>query len=118
MRQVQDSAMMDQCQIMRYSETFDAAHFPVPAWTAEPAIACGLEMANGKRQRKAELTAIAWDARIRLPIGTTLDVRDRIKLIKKYGETVTAITYELMSPASQGPSGLVAQLRKFDPGVQ
>ena len=111
MRSVQDGAMQDTCRVLAYSSTPDAYNNPEASYTPGSEMPCGLEMISpDELQASGHVPVI--DAHIRLPIGTTLDTRDRIQVTKRYGETLdTALTFEIAGPAKRGPSGLYLDLK-------
>lgn len=117
MRMAQESAMMDTCVLMRYGETFDPMHHPVPSWTDGPVLACGLNMSGGEELSSDGRVLVSWTASLRLPAGTLLDVRDRVRMVLRFGQVCEQIIYDLAGPAQEGPSGLVARLRATNPRV-
>lgn len=106
--------MQDTCLILAYSATSDDYGNPDPTYTAGSALACGFEPVRPRElQESGEVPVI--DARLRLPIGTTLDERDRMRMTKRYGETLSpAEDFEIVGPVMRGPSGLVVGLRLVD----
>jgi len=117
MQTTQEAAMLDTCILMRYSETMDSMNHPVPTWTDGPVLPCGLDMTGGREQRGSQRNLVTWDARLRLPINTDLNLKDRVRIILRFGQPCVPIVYELDGPPEQGPSGLVAPLKKVEPSV-
>lgn len=118
MKVAQEEGMMDLCQILTYSETLDAINHPVPSWVDGPMTACGLDPTGGQEVRGADKIIVRWDAMIRLPLTTSFNLRDRIKIMRRFGQLVSdAIIYEIIGPADIGPSGLVIPLRKVVPST-
>lgn len=117
MRDVQESAMQDTCVVLAYSSSADAYGNPTATYTAGSAISCGLELVDpDEEQASGEVPTI--DARLRLPMGTTIDERDRIRVTHRYGEALSsAQTFEIEGPVKRGPSGLVLDLRVVDDGT-
>lgn len=102
--------MQDTCQVLVYSSADDAYNNPSPTYTPGSAISCGVELVGPDEvQESGEVPVI--DARIRLPINTTIDARDRIRVTHRYGEDVTDEDYEIEGPVQRGPSGLVVTCR-------
>lgn len=116
MRTAQDGHMMDTCYLQTYSRTFNTFGEPVETWTdAENSTACGLEMKPGRELRMKDKTPVEYDAIIRLPIATVPDEKDRIKITKRFGETITpSLVFEIVAPIQRGPSGIRLLLRKID----
>jgi len=114
MRSTQDAAMQDTCQVLVYSSAADGYGNPSPTYTAGDAIACGLELVSpSEKQASGDVPVI--DARLRLPIDTTIDERNRIQVTHRYGEELdTAQIFEIEGPVKRGPSGLVLDLRLSD----
>lgn len=107
--------MQDTCIIQAYSATPDTYGDPVPTYTDGAAIACGFDPTGGRESWRPDMTALHVDATVRLPIATTLDTRDRIKITKRFGVAITAIVFEIVGLPQRGPSGLVVELVKVTP---
>lgn len=118
MQATQESAMMDTCVLMRYSEALDAINHPVPTWTDGESMLCGLDMTGGTEQRGSQRVIVRWDAVIRLPLDTVIDLRDRIRITHRFGQALASgLVYEIAGPAEIGPSGIVLPLKKVAPSV-
>ena len=114
LRTAQASAMQDRCKILAYSSTTDDYGNPSPVYTAGAEIACGVEMLErepGEMFGTGETPTA--DVRIRLAVGTVITNYDRVQITRRYGETVSAITYEVVQPPMRGPSGLRVLLRQM-----
>lgn len=115
MRTAQTAHMMDTCKRHVYSRTFDSFGDPVEAWTASStSTACGLDMKAGNEVDKTTMTTVNYDAILRLPIATILDPKDRIEITKRFGESITPVIYQIVSPIQRGPSGIRVLLRKVE----
>lgn len=115
MRSAQQAHMMDTGYRMARSVTANAYNEPIESFTqAATATVCGLEMKSGAEKDKETMTLIEYDAILRLPITFTIDYKDRFKVTKRYGESITALTFEVVSPVQRGPSGLRVLLRKVE----
>lgn len=118
MQAAQEAAMMDTCVLMRYSEALDSINHPAPTWTDGPSILCGLDMTGGAEQRGTQRVLVRWDAMIRLPLHTALDLRDRIRVTHRFGQAMASgLVYEIAGPEEKGPSGMVVPLKKVVPSV-
>ncbi len=115
MGNAQEAAMLDTCVVMRYSETFDAMHHPVPAWTDGPILPCGLDMTGGDEIGGDGRVLVTWSASLRLPLDTVLDLRDRIHVVMRFGQACGDMVFDIAAPVQVGPSGLVVRLRSTDP---
>lgn len=115
MRDTQDGAMQDVCRLMTYSRTFNSYGEPVEVWAdGTTDIICGLEMKPGTERSRDTMTVIEYDAILRLPIGTTLDEKDRIEVVSRYGEDITAQVYRIAAPIQRGPSGIRILLNQIE----
>ena len=107
--------MLDTCHLLAYSTTADDFGEMVPFWTEmETNIACGLEQGQGSERTRGDMTTLTWDATMRLPIDTELDVRDRLKVTKRFGVDITPIEYGIVGPIQRGPSGIRLRLQVVD----
>ena len=118
MQGAQVDAMMDACVLMTYSESLNSINHPVPAWTDGPILVCGLDMTGGQEMRSGGKVVVTWEARIRLPLGTRFDLRDRIRVALRFGQpTDNNTVYGFDGPAQEGPSGIVVPIKKVQPSV-
>ena len=107
------AAMWDTCYRLVYAAgTPDAYGQPTPATytAAATALVCGLD-----QQASTELlpgTQVPlFDARLRLPVATTITHLDRIKVTKRYGASLAAaLYYTIIGEPRRGPSGLLLDL--------
>jgi hypothetical protein len=116
MRTAQTGHMQDACYIQTYSRTFNSYQEPVESWAdAVSPIACGLDMRPGQVILGPEYTTVSYDATIRLPIDTVIDVKDRIKVTSRFGEALASpLVYYLAGPIQRGPSGIRLLLARVD----
>lgn len=113
MQATQESAMQDTCRIGVYREVEDAYNNPTPTYPYGAALACGVEHVRvDEVQGTGAVPEI--DARIRLPIDTTIDERDRVMVTHRYGvEIADPAVYEIEGPVKRGPSGLVLECKEL-----
>jgi len=104
--------MQDICMVQRYSAFEDAYGNPSPDYTDQPAISCGVDQSSPTElQGSGRVPEI--DLSLRLPVGTVIDPRDRIKVTHRYGLALaTAEVYAIVGPVERGPSGLVVRLKR------
>ena len=125
MRAAQDGHMPDTGNVMPYSANLDSFAQSVNTWPTDSAsIACGLDMRPGSEKLGsfegysrsiATGTILEYDATVRVPIGTSVDVRDRFKVTKRFGETLsTALVFDIVAPPQRGPSGLRLLLKRIE----
>ena len=116
MRSCQDLHMLDTAVIQNRVQTVDTFGQMVETYpTDSAAIICGLDMRPGVERHTPDGNTVTYDATIRLPIATVVLTTDRIKITKRFGETLTVpLVYEIMSPLQRGPSGLRFALRRLE----
>ena len=116
MRHAQDGHMMDTGNIQPATITLDTFGQAVETWPSNSAsIACGLDMRAGSERHGIEKVIVEYDATVRLPISTTVDLRDRFRITKRFDETLaTPLVFDIISPIQRGPSGVRLMLRKRD----
>lgn len=109
--------MADTCQIGVYSSAAADSHGqPTETWTYGSDTACGFNPnahsgGAAGQTKPGELTVTSLNAQLRVAIGTTVNIRDRVKVTKKAGATLPeALTFEVVSFRRQGPAGLLLDL--------
>lgn len=116
MRATQVESLMDACVIQRHKYTANAYNEQVSSWTDDKAeTACGLDMRPGSERYSNRMTTLTYDATVRLPITASVDEKDRIKITKRFGETLaTALVFDIAGPVQRGVSGIRLLLRKVE----
>lgn len=116
MRNVQEGHMMDTCVFQHRTVTPNTYNEQVETWPTDSAeINCGLDMRPGSERRGVDSTVLQYDAVLRLPITTSVDVKDKIRITKRFGEILTTpLTYEIVGPVQRGPSGIRVLLKRID----
>ena len=116
MRSTQDGAMQDVCRVGAYTSVDDAYNLPSVTYVYGAEVICGLDlMSPTEQQASGEVPAI--NAKLRLPIGTTIDERDRIRIEQRYNEELdTPLVFEIEGPVDRGPSGIRLDVRIVDDG--
>ena len=115
MQTEQSDHMMDSCKLYAVVETVDSFGQAVESWpTAGSEISCGLDMRPSSERRNAEYTVTQYDATLRLPISTTVTARYKVEITKRFGVSITALMYEVMSPVQRGPSGIRLVLKRIE----
>lgn len=115
LKRAQEDHMMDTCVRLVYAAaTNDAYGLPNATYTpAATSLTCGL---NESPSREMMNQVAGVEAALRLPAGTTLDVRDRLRLTHRFGTAVTNVDYEIVGLPRLGPSGLVVPIRRVTDG--
>ena len=116
MRESQEDHMQDECHIQAVVITANSMNEQVESWPADgAALACGLDMRPGSERHGANRVVVNYDATLRLPITATPDEKDRIKVTKRFGETLsTPLVFDIISPIQRGPSGIRIMLKKIE----
>lgn len=114
MRTAQVESLMDTCVLMRYTAG-SANEYGVPdapTWVADSSsTACGFQPSQA-REAMGETQVTIRPARLRLPVGTVIDARDRVKITYRHGEALSVPwVFQFIGNAEQGPSGLLLTLQ-------
>lgn len=108
LQSTQTEAMQDTAAIGVYSMTRDAYGAEIASYTYGSDLFCGYDPTGGLETRRATMTPLKVSATVRLPIGTTISRRDRIKIKKRFGVAISPeIILSIISEPERGPSGLV-----------
>lgn len=105
--------MLDACIIERYSRAYDGYGSEVITYTSSGLVKCGLEQRPGFERHDRTKTTVEYDAILRLPIGTAINVKDRVKIVNRFGTAADSV-YEVASPIQQGASGLRILLKRVE----
>jgi hypothetical protein len=117
MRSAQEDHMNDTCVIRVYGSTTDENNMPKPVYTAGAAMACGFRARTPREVLQRAEVAMS-DGDIRLPVGTTLDRRSRIRITHRHGiPLVPAQDYEIIGEPLRGPSALLVLLKRSTDGI-
>jgi hypothetical protein len=112
----QQAAMQDTAVIQVYSRTFNAYGEPIETYTDAAPGPFGFDPTGGRKNRRADLTALHVDATGRFPLGTVVDPKDRVKVTHRFGMALgTALVFNVQGIPQQGPSGLVLELAVVSP---
>src|SRR3990172_6250564 len=113
MRERKDLSLMDTCHRLVYSETTNDYNEVVKSWTENVTdIKCGLEQKQGEERQADKNVVVSYDAIIRIQLHTVNDIKDKIKITKRFGEAITAIEYQIVSPIQRGHSGIRLLLKE------
>jgi hypothetical protein len=116
MRETQTEHMMDTCVLQTVVETADTFGELVQTWPADgDEVVCGLDMRRGSERHGVDNVILEYDATLRLPITSTPDVMDRVKVTKRFDEALgTALVYDIVGPIQRGPSGIRLLLKRIE----
>lgn len=119
MQATQQLHMPDVCHRSIFSRTTDEYGGSVDVWTENSTdIPCGIEQGSGRiaEDVNADNTVVTYDATARLPINQAevWNIKDRLIVTKRFGESITPIVYGIAAPVQRGPSGIQLLLKKIE----
>jgi hypothetical protein len=116
MRATQEAHMFDECVIQHATKTPNRLNEQIESFTdATVPTKCGLDMRPGSMRWGAQQVTLVYDATMRLPIGTVIVASDRIKVTKRFSETLsTALVFFIVGPVQRGPSGIRLLLHRVE----
>ena len=114
MQAAQADSLQDTCVLQVWSSgSSDAYGQRVEAWTDSAPMACGFNPKGGREVNGGEASPIITDASVRMPVGVTVDRKDRVKITHRFGVALTAAqVFEVLGEPRRGPSGLQLDLRR------
>lgn len=115
MRDVQDGHMMDTCVLQTHAYTANTYNEQVESWTDGATSICGLDMRAGSERHGVDNVVLQYDGTLRLPIATVIDVKQRIKVTKRHGETLAVpLVYDIVGTVQRGASGIRLLLKRIE----
>jgi hypothetical protein len=100
--------LFDSCQIAPRVET-SSGPYSTPAWTYGATIACGFQALSNSEADGSQFGTNK--ARLRVPIGTAITSGSRVKIISKFGATLTTSpTFAVVGEPSRGAAFLTCDL--------
>lgn len=118
MRADQTDALWDTCIVQTQSVAVDSYGQGIETFTDGSAIACRfVPWAGGELREinRSDGTITVIRAEVRLPLGTTVTAKDRIKITKRFGETLTtALVFGANEPGAIGPTCVTVNLKDVD----
>lgn len=109
MRRTQEAHMQHTCSIETYTVGEDGTvSYGKPFDTI-----CGFQSISGSLNPGTLYESADISARLRVPLGVAIGVKDRVTILTAYGEQITPRLYEVSRTPSSGPSGQVADLREI-----
>jgi len=109
MRDAQEGHMMDTCLIAEPTKTTNESNLPVASydWTEALESICGFN-ANPSQELLDQVPNS--EAVVRLPVETTISNEAYVRITRRFDESITPMTYQVIGTPRQGPSGLQAWL--------
>lgn len=115
MRATQVNHMQDTCIIQTCTQTVDSYGQPIESFADGQPIECGLEMGAGSERFGTDKTLVEYDAVLRLSVSRVPTELDRIKITKRFEETLgSPLVYKIVSPIRKGVSGIRILLRRVE----
>ena len=116
MRSCQTIHMIDVAVLQVYSASISSFGEDTPTYTdAASSINCGLDMRPGTERHNANYILVEYDATLRVPVDFSFNLRDRIKITKRLGETLaTALVFEIVGPRQLGASAARLLLKRVE----
>lgn len=109
--------MLDRCQVLTHSENGrDSHNRPQYEYVAGAETPCGVKTAVNREVEAAD-KVVTVDYVIRLPHGTAVSQRDRIRLTKLFGAPdFTPVVCEIVGTVQYGATAVVANLKTIVDG--
>ena len=112
MQATQEAHMMDECTIDVYTEgAANELGLPGVSYVSGVAVKCGFEPVKPEDGVGAADVPML-DAKLRLPVSTSITPHDRVTVTSRFGVAVTSVTFEVVGEVKRGPSGLWLDLVK------
>lgn len=116
MRSTQMTTLQDECVILRWAGYPDGLGDMVGRWTADATrTRCGFGWDRRREIPDNQKTVISGEFLIRLPAGTTLDPRDRLRIVSRFGQDIEPTDYAVDGTPAVGPSGVVVRVTQVEP---
>lgn len=111
MRSHAEETFQDTCVIQDYTAgAVDGLNQKAETWPDGSTVSCGLRILKHREVLENSETELI-DARIRLPIGTSLDHRDKIKVTHRFGTALaTPLIFRIVGEPVVSHSALQADL--------
>jgi hypothetical protein len=118
MRNAYNRIMIDKCQILTLADgASDAYGIPAKLWSQGAELSCGFRHLSA-RELLAASGVPNFTAQLRLPIGTVVSSKDRIKVTRLKGKVLsTPQEYEVFGEPMEGSIGILLNLRSVTTGA-
>jgi hypothetical protein len=116
MRSCQVLHMMDTAVLQTYTTHVNSFNEDDPTYVdAATSHSGGLDMRPGSERHGQNYTLLEFDASWRVPVNFSFNVRDRIKVTKRLGETLAIpLIFEIVGPQQLGPSAARLLLKRVE----
>lgn len=121
MRKAAEAHMMDIWYRLVYSCSFDEFGDIVETWTKNDTPMIGgfsmfghRDMGFGIEKEQNDMTVISYDAILRIPYNTELDLRDRIEVATLRGDASYNRTFDIVTIIIVGVSAFIVRLKTLE----
>ena len=90
-----EDTFFDNCILVTYSGIQDSYGDVIQANISGAEISCGFEIVNGSKNYRGDIVVSEVDAKVRLPLGTTITPQDYINITKRNGAVVSGFSYSV-----------------------
>lgn len=117
MRNIQDDAMMDLCQIGTRALTEDGnSQLGAPSYGT--AVVCGVGTGVAPMETNDGTERTVTVLALRLPIATEVNASDYVQVIERHGAAISPFgTYQVQGIPTRGPTGLVAKIQRVQGAI-
>ena len=114
LRDYADETMQDWCYILRRSRATNDYGEEVDTYTADAKrTRCGFKPTGRRQVIGGQVTYTDVDAKLRLPIGTSIDTSCRVRIDERHGQDVTDEDFEVATEPMRGPSAITVELTRI-----
>ncbi len=121
MREAAEAHMMETVYRHVYSSSFDDFGDIVETWTKDPTpMIAGFsmfghrDMGFGIEKELDTMTIVSYDAILRIPYGTELDLRDRIEVANLRGDSSYTKMFDIVTIIIVGVSAYIVRLKMLE----
>lgn len=116
MRDESVAAMQDVAKRLVYSLSTDAFNTPIPVYTlADNELDCAFLPLSASEVKRLALMDIYAEASVRMPLGTTLEKEDRLRISKRFGSPISVDDFDIVGEPMIRMSCLLVLLKRVQP---
>lgn len=124
MQETQEESFMDECYRLVYTPgaTGNYGKKGVSYVQESTALSCAVGYLKAGSYGAGVASAEGMDqvslhsTYVRLPLDTTINHKDRIKVTSRLGSAITPVTYEIVGEIRRGPTALIMDVQKVTDG--
>jgi len=115
MRADQADALWDTCVVQTQSVTADTYGQPIETFTDGAAISCRFVPSQGTEIWRSNSVITRIGAKVRLPLGTAITPKDRVKITHRFGVALTTpLVFGVDDVGAMGPTCFTVNLMDVD----